>query len=355
MKDNNDYHHGGELNRRDIIDLSVNINNFCKVPKLSDEEIMRATAFYPDRESKELAKCISKRSGVCAGNIIVGNGASEIITLSAFCLGISAALIVEPTFSGYERALNAAGVNISYCYLFEKDDFIFGNSQIEAIEKFLREYGHDSGCAVYICNPNNPTGVCIAKSVLKRVLDICFEAKAKLVIDESFVDFTSDIKKVSMASFVEDYPNLFIIRSFTKINSIPGIRLGYGMCSDKDIVGKIKLMQPEWSVSGIAQVVGKKLLSNDAYLQNTISFIQREKTYLTDGLSDMGIKVYPSDTNYILTRIKTKSDFHKLLLDNGLYLRNCDNFLGLSGEYFRIAIGSHSDNEKLLEIFKKLL
>ena len=188
MKEAKDYHHGGELNRGDVIDLSVNTNPYCEMPSLSDYELFRAVKLYPDRESKSLKKIISEKEGVSSENIIIGNGASQIITLSAFCLELSHALIVEPTFSGYERALDAAKVDFSYCYLEEKDDFQFGDSHIFAIEKFAKKYGDDGKGAVYICNPNNPTGSLIDKKLLRCVLDICDREKVKLVIDESFID-----------------------------------------------------------------------------------------------------------------------------------------------------------------------
>lgn len=353
MEENKDYYHGGEIKRDSLIDFSVNTNPFVKMVEFTGEEFIKAISLYPDRESKELALAVAEKNNISTDHIIIGNGASQIITLLAFCLDVSHALIMEPTFSGYERALKAQGTSISYCYLDAETDFLFGESQIKEIEKFVRGAESREKRAVFICNPNNPTGRLIKRDALKQVLDICKESGVFLVVDESFIDFAGE--ENSLSCFSKDNNKLFIIKSFTKIYSIPGIRLGYGICSDETVIEKMRLMQPEWSISGLAQVAGLRLLDSDFDVAKSLLTIKNEREYLERELGRLGIKVFPSDVNFLLIRVNAEDDLYEKLLENGIYLRKGENFPGLTDEYYRIAIRGHEDNKKLIDVLKSLI
>ncbi|WP_022773197.1 pyridoxal phosphate-dependent aminotransferase [Butyrivibrio sp. AE2015] len=355
MEENKDYYHGGEIKSDSLIDFSVNTNFFADELEFTKEEIQKATCLYPDRESNDLVLKVADKNDISADYIVIGNGASQIITLLPYCLDIKNALIIEPTFSGYERALWAKGASVSYLFLDEKDDFLFGESRLKEIERFVKDYEGQENSAVYICNPNNPTGRVIKKDTLKDVLDICKKYGAFLVVDESFIDFTDDKRDKSLICFIDDHKNLFIIRSFTKIYSIPGIRLGYGICSDEKVVEKMRLMQPEWSISGLAQVAGAKLLDRDLDIKKCLLDIKNEREYLKRELERLGIRVFPSDVNFLLIKVNAKDGFYEKLLSKGIYLRKSSNFPGLTDEYYRIAIRGHEDNKKLIEVIEKLI
>jgi threonine-phosphate decarboxylase len=355
MEENKDYYHGGEIKSDSLIDFSVNTNFFADELEFTKKEIQKATCFYPDRESKELVRRVAEKNNISPDHIVMGNGASQIITLLPFCLDVKNALIIEPTFSGYERALLAKGASVSYLFLEEKDEFLFGESQVRAIEGFVKESDKQGNSAVYICNPNNPTGKVIKKDRLKEVLNICKAYGTFLVVDESFIDFTDDERDKSLVCFIDEYKNLFIIRSFTKIYSIPGIRLGYGICCDEKVIEKMRLMQPEWSISGFAQVAGTKLISFDFDIKKHLLNIKNERKYLERELARLGIRVFLSEVNFLLIKVNAEDDFYEKLLDNGIYLRKGANFPGLTDEYYRIAIRGHKDNKKLIEVLEKLI
>ena len=355
MEENKDYYHGGEIKSDSLIDFSVNTNFFADELEFTKKEIQKATCLYPDRESKDLVRRVAEKNNISPDHIVMGNGASQIITLLPFCLEISNALIIEPTFSGYERALLAKGTKVNYLFLDEKNDFSFGESQVEEIERFVKNFEGHGNSAVYICNPNNPTGKVIKKDTLEVVLDICKKYGAFLVVDESFIDFTDDERDKSLVCFIDEYKNLFIIRSFTKIYSIPGIRLGYGICCDEKVIEKMRLMQPEWSISGLAQVAGAKLLDLDLDIKKCLLNIKNEREYLEREFERLGIRVFPSDVNFFLIKVNAKDGFYEKLLSKGIYLRKSANFPGLTDEYYRIAIRGHEDNKKLIEVIEKLI
>ncbi|SFP44198.1 L-threonine O-3-phosphate decarboxylase [Butyrivibrio proteoclasticus] len=355
MEENKDYYHGGEIKSDSLIDFSVNTNFFVNEIEFTKKEIQEATSFYPDRESKELVRKVAGKNNISPDHIVMGNGASQIITLLPFCIDIENALIIEPTFSGYERALQAKGAKVKYLFLDEKDDFSFGESRVKEIERFVKEFKNHGNSAVYICSPNNPTGKVIKKDTLKDVLDICKKYGAFLVVDESFIDFADDERDKSLVCFIDEYKNLFIIRSFTKIYSIPGIRLGYGICSDEKVIEKMRLLQPEWSISGLAQIAGAKLLDSDFEIEKSLMDIKNEREYLERELERLGIRVFPSDVNFILIKVNAEGGFYDNLLRKGIYLRKSSNFPGLTDEYYRIAIRGHEDNKKLIEVIEKLI
>ena len=149
------------------------------------------------------------------------------------------------------------------------------------------------------------------------------------------------------------YENLFIISSFTKIYAIPGIRLGAGFGSEK-IVRKMELLRPEWSVSGIALEYGLKLLDQDDFISETRIFIKNEREFLRDELSKIAIKVYPSDSNFLLCKAEKINNIWEKLLQKGILVRGCENFTGLDGRYFRIAVKRHEENVVLLENIKSI-
>ena len=155
-----------------------------------------------------------------------------------------------------------------------------------------------------------------------------------------------------MASEIEEYDNLLLVRAFTKIYAIPGVRLGYLLCSDRSILGKIKRQLPEWNLSVFAHAAGSVCAKQSAFITETIDYVKGERQFLTDNLRQMGLRVFPSDANFIL--IHSNIPLYESLLGHGILIRDCENFRGLSKGYYRIAVKSRKENETLLKVLGEL-
>ncbi len=348
--------HGGEyfdMNKISL-DFSVNINPLGCPYKIEQDDLERLIAVYPDRECRALRQKLAIKKAIDYHNVFIGNGASEVITLLCRALDIDLALIFEPTFSGYKRALTVEGINIENGNLSEKDDFELKRESIEIVQDFCEKHkSKEYSKAVFLCNPNNPTGSCIPKEIVHEILKKCMEAGCCLVVDESFMDFVYDSSLFSSMQFLEEYDNLFVISSFTKIFAMPGIRLG-ALYGKEEIVDKMMKLQPEWSVSGLALEYGLKLLDMDDFVSETKKLIQKEGEYLRAEFNKLGIKTYPSETNFLLCKHNSK-DIWNELANRGMLVRRCDNFVTLDNNYFRVAVRKHEDNKKLINELSEII
>ncbi|MBR3125887.1 MAG: aminotransferase class I/II-fold pyridoxal phosphate-dependent enzyme, partial [Mogibacterium sp.] len=204
---------------------------------------------------------------------------------------------------------------------------------------------------VFIADPNNPNGRLIDPELKRAIADRCKECRAVLVIDECFYPLTeAGIRKEAVTD------NALHLRAFTKTFAIPGIRIGYMLSNDTDMLAKIRKHLPEWNVSRIAERTGEaaaKVLESTDYLKDSVNLIKQERDFLAGQLERLGLKVYRSDTNYLL--IKSRPDLYERLLGKGILIRRCANFSGLDETYFRIAVREHKDNEELIKILGQVL
>ncbi len=308
---------------------------------------------YPDRRSEELCHAISKKRGVSIDNIFIGNGASEVISLLAKVLAPKNALIIEPTFSGYERALLSNGSKVSYYELSRKNGYMLTQDFIAFLEK--------AKCGVvFACSPNNPTGQVIEPALVKEIADICDKKKIFFILDECFMGFVENSDHYSCQSLLADHPHLILLDAFTKLYSIPGIRLGYCISSNKDLVKDLYDVQPEWSVSTYAQLAGKEALSEERYVKRTVELVSTERDYLIKELRHLGFEVYDSQANFILFNIPSELEKDRdlqeyLAKEHHILIRSCSNFNGLTEGDYRIAVKLHDENELLIEALKSFL
>ena len=204
---------------------------------------------------------------------------------------------------------------------------------------------------MFIADPNNPNGKLIDPELKKAICEKCAESGAVLVIDECFYPLTE--AGLSRSSF-ED--NALHLKAFTKTFAIPGVRVGYMTSHDEEILGMIRKHLPEWNVSRIAERTGEaaaEVLAETDYLERSVSYIAEERAFLSERLTELGLKVYPSDTNFLL--IKSYPGLYDQLIKRDILIRNCMNFSGLDDTYFRIAVRTHPDNEELVRIIEGLL
>ncbi len=336
--------HGGDIYSREIeYDFSANINPLGMPESVKSALINGIEKFerYPDINCTELKNAVAVHENISPEKIVFGNGAADLIDRIVQFLKPRKALITAPTFSEYERALTSVGCEVEYFYTDEKNDFEITDSILDSI------YGKD---IIFICNPNNPTGNLIDNNVFQKIKDISRKKKIHLVIDECFMDFVD--KSCLYRSKARD-KNIIILKAFTKIYAMAGLRLGYMLCGDEMIVRGVENTGQCWSVSVPAQLAGAAALKESGYIEKTLQIIKTEREYLTAELKKFGFKVYPSEANFIL--FKTDIQLDKMLLKKKTAIRNCENYVNLESGYFRTAVRNHDENTLLISEIQEVM
>ena len=332
--------HGGDIYGGGVtLDFSANTNPYGTPAGVLDavKAALPEMHRYPDPYCRSLVDAIAEFEGVDKHFILCGSGAAELIY--AYCAAVHPKIALElaPTFSEYALGLNRVGCSVKHYYLTPDNDFRLD-------EHFLYHLEDTTPEAVFLCNPNNPTGALIAPELLKKILDFCKEAQIKLFIDECFLDLSDD--GVSMKACLRDNPNLFLLKAFTKSYGMAGIRLGYCLCADAQLLTAMAREVQPWNVSSLAQAAGVAALKEEAFLKETKKLIQKERPWLQTKLEAFGFRVCPSYANYLL--FQGPVDLHRKLKAQGIAIRNCDNYPGLTAGWYRIAVRRREENEKLI-------
>ncbi len=347
LKDTPPYRHGGDIYNNDVkYDFSVNTNPLG-LPFIVKRKLIENTdafARYPDMQCRQLCEAVSINENISSDNLLFGNGASEIFKLIVDVVKPRKALVTAPSFLGYSHVLNSSGTGIEYYYLEEENNFALDTSIIGKIP---------AGCdMVFLCSPCNPTGRVISKNVLMDVLLYCEKKHIYLIVDECFLGFVPDYEKLSMKSGLKSN-YLIVVNAFTKLYAMAGLRLGWCACGNKELLAAMRRMQPEWSVSVPAQLAGIYALKDKEYIARTRAVVQQERVKMKGFLEGKGIKVFPSDANFLL--VKSKFNLYEKLLARHVLIRQCGNFAGLSDEFYRIAIRSASENRMFNKILTEVL
>ena len=381
-----DFHGGNiykvfrEKNIKEILDYSSNINPYGIPESLKKRitENLEVLERYPDPDYVELRQKLANLNNVNLSDIILGNGATEIIFLFMKVINPKKILIVSPTFGEYERAVKATGISgdtvslsssngdnknienkkieIEYFELKESDDFKLniGNLKNELENKYD---------LLIICNPNNPTGKFLKLAQTEEILKECNKYDTKLFIDEAFIEFLEDGMKESIINTEGNKKNLFVTRAFTKFFAIPGLRLGYGMYFDKELEKKISEKKEPWSVNNFAEMAGLTVLDDAEYIEKTLKWIAEEKIYMYEKLNEIsGIKVYETEVNFITGKIDEKlfseglnvKILREKMLEQGILIRNASNFKFLDERFFRLAIKDRESNKRVIEAIKEI-
>ena len=342
----NESPHGGDVYRNEVrLDFSVNLNPL-EMPSSVAEAMMTGLEEihqYPDPQQQKLREGIASFEGIAPDHIICGNGASELIMAAVHALKPKKALVTAPCYAGYAAALRAEDAVIEEHHLREEDDFAVD-------EGILGRITADTDM-VFIADPNNPNGSLLDPELKKQIAVRCGRCGAVPVFDECFLPLTGEwAERKAVAD------NALHLRAFTKTFAIPGIRLGYMISRDKELLKSIGKHLPEWNVSRVAERTGEaasEVLAETDYLERSVRLIEKERAYLSKELAGYGIRVYPGDANYIL--IKSVPGLYDRLLAKGIMIRRCANFSGLDETYFRIAVRRREDNEKLIKAIGEVL
>ena len=338
--------HGGDIYRNAVImDFSVNVNPLG-MPQGVKQALQKAVGLctnYPDPRAEQLTERVSSALHLDKSNLLFGNGASELFMAIVHGINPKKSVVVVPSFYGYEHALKSVEGAILYYTTKEEKGFAIEEDIFSMLTKEID--------VLFLANPNNPTGVLLEKEWIRRLLNHCKEQGIYVVLDECFIEFCK--KEYSMLEEIKEFHNLVIVRAFTKIYAIAGVRLGYLICSNQELREKIKRQLPEWNLSCFAQEAGGACVKEEEFLLETIAYIKKEREYLQQGLKKLKLKIYPSEANFIL--LYSKVPLKEKLLKKGILIRDCDNFRGLTKGFYRIAVKQREDNERLLQELEEIV
>jgi threonine-phosphate decarboxylase len=339
---------------REILDFSSSVNPLGPSRKALDaaQEAFAEVAAYPDSNSNALRQVIAGHfSGISKDNIVVGNGSTELMYLfaEAFLKRGEKALMAAPTFGEYEGAVRKTGESVKFVRM----DKSF---QIEE-EAFKRDM---AGCKlVFLCNPNNPTSKLIPKDTLCSIIEAALAQDILVFLDEDFLEFVDEEKSFSMIPKSGKYPNLFVLRSFTKIFGLTGLRVGYGI-TNREIADVLLCAKIPWNVNCLAQAAAAAAIEDEEHLRVTRELIKKEKAWLQTELAAIkSFSFSPPDANFFFIDIEktglTANALKHRMLKQGILIRDCSSFVGLNEFYIRVAVKTHGENVRLIEAFKKAL
>ena len=337
------------IRKEEITSFSANVNPLGISPKLRETLASHIDAIttYPDREYTSLRSCIGDYVGADMWQILVGNGSTELISLIIQLEHPKKAMIIGPTYSEYEREVKLCGGTTIYYPLREANGF---RLQPEDFIPRLNE----SIDMLIICNPNNPTSTCIHTKQMRCILDACKEHGIFVMIDETYVEFAADVSKVSAVPLTKYYDNLIILRGTSKFFAAPGLRLGYAITGNRDLLKNISTRQNPWSISSLAAIAGEIMFTDQDYVEQTRALISSERTRMYNMLSSHpDYRVYEPSANFLLVRLlredQTSDELFDKAIRRGMMIRDCSTFPFLDDHYIRFCIMSPDMNDRLME------
>lgn len=337
-----------EMDRpKNIIDFSENVNP-AGPPKIIQKmwpDLAEKITAYPDPTGEPFLSAAANFHNIDKSSLFIGNGAAELLTLIAERYRGKKAIVVHPTFSEYELSLQAKNVEVIRILSTEENDFKLPLSNIKE--------AMTSAAVLYLCTPNNPTGIMPEPAELAELIQFGAENDCEIVLDEAFIDFIDE--NSSFISELSQNPHVIIVRSMTKMYAIPGIRLGY-VIANPMIIKAIKALAPHWNVNGIAAHIGKLCLETENYREYTIQQSNNERLQMKVFLEARGCTVTDSAANFLSFKPGEGQSARKLyedLLAEGMVLRHSENFIGMDGHWLRIGMKSEVQMTRLKEELTK--
>ena len=340
--------HGGDVYKYDhCLDFSANCNPLG-TPQSVKQAIIDSVedlSDYPRVGCGPLKEAIADYEYTKKEYLICGNGAADLIFSLSRALNPKKALLPAPTFAEYEQALVSVGCEISRYYLKEENDFCIQKDYPDVLKR-------EKPDIIFLCNPNNPTGLLVEKPLLEKILKRCQELDILMAVDECFLDFVPTPEKYTLKEYLETYDNLFLLKAFTKRYAMAGVRLGYGLCGNKRLLEKIEGVCQPWNVSSMAQAAGLAALQEREYVEKGRQVTFQELAYLKEELAALGYLVYPSQANYVF--FTGPADLYEKLEQKKILIRDCSNYTGLSKGYYRVAVKKHEENQQLIRALKEI-
>lgn len=364
MKEQTKAFHGSDLekiensygiSKEQIVSFSANVNplGFSEKAKKALQNNTAVISRYPDRDYTELKNAIAAYTGAAFDHIILGNGVTELLTLFIGLTAPKNGVIIGPSYSEYEKDLNRYGCKIDHITAKEALNFSLTAEDIIAQTP-------DGTDLVILCNPNNPTSAALYKEDLIKLADNFKKRNIWFMIDETYVEFSPHSREITAADLTASYDDLFVLRGTSKFFATPGLRLGYALTGNKDLLKRAAKAQDPWNINSVADLVGTVMFTDVDYIRLVRSVIEQEKKYVCQSLSSIpGLRIFPVNGNFVLVKLPegslTSKELFEVLIRQGLMIRDCSTFPALGDRFIRICFMSHEDNERLILAIQKAL
>lgn len=336
--------------KEDITSFSANVNplgvSFLLRETLASH--IDAITAYPDREYTSLRNAISNYVHADSEHILVGNGSTELISLFIQIRHPKKAFIVGPTYSEYEREVSLGGGRSHYFSLKEESNF---KLDIDELCSVL----HADIDLLILCNPNNPTSSVVTCADMRKILDKCKQNDIFVMVDETYVEFTENMEEITAIPLTDYYNNIIILRGISKFFAAPGLRLGYAVCGNEDLIKEINQRKNPWTINSLAAIAGEIMFADEAYKKQTKELIHTERQRICSILSDCPqLKLYPPSANFLLLKILkkeiTSNDLFEAAIKHGYMIRDCSTFPFLDNHFIRFCFMLPEKNDALIEI-----
>ena len=337
------------IKKEDITSFSANVNPLGVSPLLRSTLASHIDAItsYPDREYTSLRECIAAYTGTDASQVIVGNGSTELISLFIQIEHPKKAMILGPTYSEYEREISLGGGTTLYYPLREKDDFVLDVDDFTA-------HLNESIDLLVLCNPNNPTSSCINRTDMRRILGICKQYDIFVMVDETYVEFADNMDEITAVPLTHYYNNIIILRGTSKFFAAPGLRLGYAISGNQDLIKSINTRKNPWTINSLAVIAGELMFTDEEYIQQTKSLISSERARIYEIFKNHpDFKPYKPSGNFMLLKILrediTSADLFDKAIRKNMMIRDCSTFPFLDNKYIRFCFMMPEMNDKLID------
>lgn len=342
------FRHGGDIYgySQPVLDFSANLNPMGFPAGISQAILnsLEQGEHYPDPFCRQLIQALSHCEQIPPEWMICGNGAADLIYRLVWAVKPKKALLLAPCFSEYEQALQTVGAQSVHYSLDTEQNF-------SLTEQILTVLTPDLDC-FFLCNPNNPTGLLVQPELLRAILKTSAKAGILVILDECFLDLTIQPEPYSGKPLLEQFPNLFLLKAFTKTYAMAGLRLGYGICSNSTLLQAVQNCGQPWSVSSVAQAAGICALQDSDYLPQSRRLIQIEREFLKEQLHTQNLLFWNSQANFLFFQAWPNLD--QQLLRHGIAIRSCHNYRGLDHTYYRIAVRLPTENQRLIQVIKQI-
>lgn len=354
--------HGGNIHAaaresgrslRQLMDFSASVNPLGPSPRAvrAIQSALAHLVHYPDPDCVALREALAKRCGLMAECFLIGSGLSELIQLLPAALSIRRALVIGPTFSEYVRAVRLHGGQVSRLDAARSEQY---QPPLRETLSVLDAARH-SVDAVFVCNPNSPTGQAVSHGELSELVRGAERRGVWVVLDEAFVDYCEER---SLLRDVAEHSRLIVLRSFTKFYALPGLRIGY-LAGAPEVVRRIRDRQPPWSVNALAQAAALASVTDVRHVSRSLAFMRAERPRLVRQLEELpDVRVYPSAANFLMVELTSwmmAATLAGVLRREGILIRDCSRVPGLTEQTVRIAVRTSRENRRLVAAFRRAL